>query len=448
MSEQTAEYARASLVPTKDVEEAPWNCNVMPPGKFEALKADMKAAGPKGTDPIHTCRLDGKRYTCDGAQRLRAAKQLGWLVLYEYFHPEIITEEQARLFNYKRDAERGDIDPFKLAASFKWFVDRGFKQEEIAEKYGVDKSTVSHRLSLLNVDVEIREQVVTDTRMGVSHLEPIATLPAALQSKALEEVRSSNRWDRTRPITVREVAEAVQKVKQDDAKKQAFEKLLKDPRIKDKFRKCPECKSDPVEAVTDRWYLWPGAVLVVQDQHCHRWSLITGPQPKARTTSSRRGSSGSSRPPQHEKSRVKSEVYVQAVRNLFDAVWPRITEVDSLEWTGATSKDKTEVSLSGKDLRYTSIGGKLDGKKVSLDINIWASGQADIQFGNVDFKFERNATANKSFETYVRTSGTLLTRKALHDLEDAAVDFVEEYGGLPRTKNPDFARIEKRKARK
>lgn len=192
MSEQTAEYARASLVPVKDIEEAPWNVNVCPPEKYEALKADMKSSGPKGTDPIHVCTLEvpgplgpkvaplvKKTFTIDGAHRLRAAKELGWPVIYVYRHDEIATEEQARLFNYKRDAERGDVDPFRLASAFKWFQDQGLKQEEIAAKFGLDVSTVSRRISLLRVDAGVRKQVVSDARMGVSHLEPIATLPAA-----------------------------------------------------------------------------------------------------------------------------------------------------------------------------------------------------------------------------------------------------------------------------
>jgi ParB/RepB/Spo0J family partition protein len=184
MSTQTAEYARASLVPTKDIEEAPWNVNVCPPEKYETLKADLKTSGPKGTDPIHVCTLGGKQYTIDGAHRLRAAKELGWPVIYAYFHDEITTEEQARLFNYKRDAERGDIDPFKLATAFKWFQDAGMKQEDIAAKFGVDVSTISRRLSLLKVDEAVKKQVVTDTRMTVSHLEPLATLPPNLQARA------------------------------------------------------------------------------------------------------------------------------------------------------------------------------------------------------------------------------------------------------------------------
>lgn len=447
---QAEVYTKAQVVETSDVLEAPWNVNVVPPEKYAQLKADMKDSGPQGTDPIHTCLLDGKRYTCDGAHRLRAAKELGWKEIFEYFHPEITTEEQARLFNYRRDAERGDVDPFKLAASFKWFVDRGLTQEKIAEKFGVDRSTVTHRLALINVTEEVKKQVVTDARMSVSHLEPIAALPAVLQPRALEEVRNENRFDRQRPITVREVQEAVLKVKKEDAEARAFQKILQDPRVKEEFRRCPKCHKEPRECVNGRWYLWPGAVLVVRDENYHTWCLVTGPQPEQKYERSR-SSRGSSRPPQHEKSKVPTATYVLALRNLFDDVWPKLTDVDDLRWTGATEKDHARISLSGKDLRSVSLEGKLAGKNVELMIDVWAGGMQSaaggglIHFGNIDFRFERNSTGDKSFQTYVRTSGQLLTRRALHDLEDAAVEFAEEYGKLPRDQNLDWLRIERRK---
>src|SRR5262249_3363642 len=144
------------------------------------------------------------KFTCDGAHRLRAARELGWDQVYEIFHPEISTEEQARLFNYKRDAERGDVDPFKLAASFKWFVDQGLKQDQIARKFGVDKSTGSHRLSLLKIEEPVRTGL---SELPVSHLEALTSAPAPVQLAVLAEIKDQQKrkWE----ITSRQVEEDV-----------------------------------------------------------------------------------------------------------------------------------------------------------------------------------------------------------------------------------------------
>lgn len=102
-------------------------------------------------------------------------------------------------------------------------------------------------------------------------------------------------------------------------------------------------------------------------------------------------------------------------------------------------------SLNGK--QYTIDGAKLDGKSVDLEIFIIddKDGPADLRFGKLDFKFEPNVSQNKTFSTYVKTSTQMATRKALHDLEEGAVDFLEEYAKLLRAQNPDWLRIEKRK---
>src|SRR6266571_974385 len=149
MSLVKLETIQAKPIKVSQVMEAPWNMNVMSPEKYAQLVADMKTAGPERTDPIDTATVIGiapagiKRVTTDGAHRLRGAKQLGWEYIYEIYHPEIKSEEEMRLFNYKRDYERGEIDPFKLAQTFQWFEGHGFDQDKIGKIFHVDRSTVS-----------------------------------------------------------------------------------------------------------------------------------------------------------------------------------------------------------------------------------------------------------------------------------------------------------------
>lgn len=65
-----------------------------------------------------------------------------------------ISEDIARIICYRRNKERGHIDPVKEAALFKREEEAGLKHDEIAKAYMVDRSTVSKRISLLNITDE------------------------------------------------------------------------------------------------------------------------------------------------------------------------------------------------------------------------------------------------------------------------------------------------------
>lgn len=449
----TVQQIQAVRVELSAVEEAPWNVNAMTPDKFDQLKADMKSAGPEGTDPIDTCALEGKKYTCDGAHRVRAAKQLGWDYLYEIFHPEIATEEQARLFNYKRDADRGDIDPFKLAASFKWFVDQGLTQTQIAKKYGVSQEKVSDTLALLKVDDEAKKELsIIPHGISASVYEVLARQPAAVQQavarKAAKEAKNSKEQ-----VTVRDLSWEVEEARREYDRAMALQRALDDPRVKPELRRCPECKADPVE-LADRWDQWAGSVLVVKDQNYHCWCLVTGAKPEEKRER-RSDSSGSSRPPQHEKSKVPTDRYVDATIAFFDSVWPKFDKVSRFDYSGediAKSGSRAlTVKAKGTANFFATVEGDYGGKPAELSVSFEENSYASIDFRvekgpKVVLKFEQNGTNDKSFGTYVR-GGYLATREDLHQLEDAAVTFLEEYAGLKREDNPDWGRIQKRKAK-
>ena len=418
-TEQTIEYARASLTPVKDIEAAPWNVNVMPPDKFAVLKADMKEKGPKGVDPIHYCKLGDHQYTIDGAQRLTAAKELGWLVAYTYFHPEVVTEEQARLFNYKRDAERGDIDPFRLAASFKWFQDNGMKQEDIASKFGIDVSTVSKRLSLLKIPEEVKVVFYKQPSISVSHIEPLAALPEGEQKKLAKEVLS-------RDFTVREVEDEVRRAKQEIAEREKLTKAVGAA----KFPKCPTCGKPPVRIQ------WGGLPRVVCTSY-HDWSLEKGlaksPRAAAATTKSW---------PQHVKSQRTTSDFIAAAQGYFQEGWPKFTEVNSIDIEGTLRVDKGRLDLSDPTkIGWVTVNGKVGKAETRLSISTSRSEWGDsmsIEVTKGDETYfslnaKENKTENKTFKTYVTNErGEIRSEKDLSELEAKAEKFLADY--LPRGK--------------
>jgi hypothetical protein len=99
--------------------------------------------------------------------------------------------------------------------------------------------------------------------------------------------------------------------------------------------------------------------------------------------------------------------------------------------------------------KYEQLGA--DMKAAELEISVYANFQATVRLvlgegTPVDLKFDQNGTDNKTFATYVRTatSRQLASKQALKDLEEAAADFVGEYGKMPRGMNPDVLQREKR----
>jgi hypothetical protein len=169
-----------------------------------------------------------------------------------------------------RTRTRGTIDPFKEAALFKSELEF-MNQKEIADKYLVDPSTVSHRLSLLRLVPEVVEQVSKLPRGTVtpSHLEPIATLPEGEQKsiKITSQAWNGNRWgDAVR--TVEDLTEEAKRVKEKLAKKEALRKAL----MGAQFGKCPTCGQEPKE-ISYKGLPW---VECSSGHYDHQWNIETG----------------------------------------------------------------------------------------------------------------------------------------------------------------------------
>lgn len=437
---QTEQSIRATRVATAGIEEAPWNVNVMPADKFEQLKREMKASGPEACDPIDTCMIDGRHYTCDGAHRLRAAKQLGWDYLYEIRHPEIADEQSARLFNFKRDYDRGDVDPIKLATSFKWFQDQGAKQEEIAKKFGLDVSTVSRRISLLKLDPDVLP-AAREKGLTVSHLEVLAAAPQPVQKAALNE------WKNDRIVTVGQLEYSVKGHLEAYKEKLKMSAWLQDKRVQ--FAKCPECSEPPVERAND-WQIpyaaRPAQLAVICDDG-HAWSLITG---KLKQDESRKTGTGESISfPQHVKSQRAIQDYAAAARAWCEMQFKRMTKIESVLFDGPMSQRAGVLSVPWSQVGDVRIAGCIGSLQVSIELSVFEperkglsaplSVKAVLSNGSsrkVDFNWKLNETDNKSFRTYVTSPvARISSRKDLEKLERESEEFVTAH--LPHGKQEE-----------
>ncbi len=275
-------------LPTDKVEPNKFNPNVMSAEEFEALKADMQQHGPTdplGVDPIIVSPKNvfyahlehgfpgGLFVIVDGFHRWKSACEIGWDVIpYEIRE---VTEDEAKALNYRRNKERGRLDPLKEAELFK---SESMKQEAVAKKYNVSRSYVAARLQLLKLDEEVQkayrkpaevfktqklkefeerktkfesaseddkrfwdepeepteEELVPRGTLSTSHLEAIAALPEENQTEVAVDVLE-------RGISARETERVVSRTNAEIAKAKRFKEAL----AKAKRRKCPSCGSDP-----------------------------------------------------------------------------------------------------------------------------------------------------------------------------------------------------------
>ena len=251
-----------------------FNPNMMQPEEFQALKKDMELHGAKEIDAILVSPF-GCFYPCvknpakgayvivDGEHRWTAAKELLW----DTVRCEVreVDEEEAKGICYRKNKDRGTIDPFKEAALFKSEVDL-LTQKEIAEKYLVDPSTVSHRLSLLKLAPEIVKQVSMMPRGTVtpSHLEPIASLPEDVQ----KNIKLKDEWGRREVRSVEDITSEAKQIKERLAEQAALEKTVKSA----KFPKCPKCGNAP-NSINHQKLPW---VNCASGHYDHAWNLETG----------------------------------------------------------------------------------------------------------------------------------------------------------------------------
>ena len=421
---------QAHAVPVGSIEEAPWNVNVMPREKFALLVADMRSSGPEGTDPIDTCELGGRKCTIDGAHRLRAAKELGWEYIYELFHADVDTEEKARLFNFKRDYERGEIDPFRLGASFKWFQDQGMKLDDIGKRFGLDKSTVSRRISLLGISDQARPGLAS-AAVPVSALEMLAPLPEPVQLRAAKTLEKGG------ASTIRELEWKLPQWKQDYDEGVELRKMLEDPKAM--VKKCPQCGSPPVRRAPS--YYAAAAEKAVSDRTGHTWCLPTGELPsvlKRRAEEEKAGRSERSKNVlQHVKSKRKLSEWLKGIDGFLAQTLPQFTSFSRMEAEGNFQARKGSVSLANiSSLSYIDADGEIGGKGAYLMLDAWDrdddGGSAklllSIEQKTVAFLSVEDSGSDE-FGTYIHPESPVSSQRAVVELERAAEAFLAKYGG-------------------
>ena len=170
--------------------------------------------------PITLRKLDNDRYQIiSGERRVRASKSAGKTTIPAYVRTA--NDQEMLLMGLVENIQRSDLDPIDIAISYQRLIDEcNLTQENLGDRVGKKRSTVTNFLRLLNLPDEIqlglRNRVIT-----TGHAKALLSIDDENDQKYLFERILNER------LSVREVEEIASEMKEannPDKKKQKTKK--------------------------------------------------------------------------------------------------------------------------------------------------------------------------------------------------------------------------------
>lgn len=195
--------AKIELIPVRAIKPSPVQLVVINPEVERALLEDMRK-GVDSIDPIRVRRLTPEEIeeckakyphaiyeVIDGHKRLRNAELLHWEQIKAIVMD--VSREEAYEIAYRKNRERGLIDPMLEALYFKHlYIDLKLPAYKIAEKFNLSESYVRKVIARVRIEPEAVRKIVRQTIVGKplkgKHLDAIATAPPEAQPKLAEKV--------------------------------------------------------------------------------------------------------------------------------------------------------------------------------------------------------------------------------------------------------------------
>ncbi len=130
---------------------------------------------------------NGKYQLISGERRLRACKLAGLQEIPTYVRT--VDEMQSIQMALVENIQREDLNALEIALSYQRLVDEfGFSQEEVSDKVGKNRTTVTNYLRLLRLSLPA-QIAVRDNVISMGHARALVTLEnEKLQEKVLKQV--------------------------------------------------------------------------------------------------------------------------------------------------------------------------------------------------------------------------------------------------------------------
>src|ERR687884_642677 len=134
-----------------------------------------------------------------GHRRFQACRSLRWRFVPAKIRE--LSDKQAYEIQLTENIQRKSMDPIEEAEAFRRYViDFGWGGvSELAKKLGKSEEYVSHRIQLLKLPDDIKQQILTE-RLKVSQALELSNIPSERQSEIISQVINNN-------LTVRQIRE-------------------------------------------------------------------------------------------------------------------------------------------------------------------------------------------------------------------------------------------------
>ncbi len=174
--------------------------------------------------PVTVRRSTNNRYELiSGERRLRACREIGYKDIPAYII-KVDTPEAMLALSLIENIQREKLNAIEIAKAYKRLMEEcNLSQEEIAEKVGKDRTTVTNSIRLLKLPVKIQESLVRE-EISAGHARALINLPnSAIQIDLLDQIVKQN-------LSVRKVEAIVKKYLKNPVSSQ---KIIKSERSSD-----------------------------------------------------------------------------------------------------------------------------------------------------------------------------------------------------------------------
>jgi ParB family transcriptional regulator, chromosome partitioning protein len=198
-------------IPTERITPNPYQPRIEFDSKaLEELKISILENGL--IQPITVHRIGEGRYELiSGERRLRACKEIGFKEIPAYII-KVDSKEAMLALSLIENIQREKLNPIEIANAYKRLMDEcNLSQEEIAQKVGKDRSTITNTIRLLKLPKPIQLSLIKD-KITNGHARALINLPSeSMQLKLLELIVEKN-------LSVRDVEGLVKKYLNPDKK--------------------------------------------------------------------------------------------------------------------------------------------------------------------------------------------------------------------------------------
>lgn len=187
--------------------------------------------------PITVRRGDSGNYELiSGERRLRACREIGYKTIPAYIF-QVETKEAMLALALIENIQREKLNPIEIAHAYKRLIDEcNLSQEQVSDKVGKDRSTVTNSLRLLKLPQEIQTSLIKD-EISAGHARALINLyDESLQLQILRKIKKDN-------LSVRNVENLVRKLSDSSKNKgpkrisaQTNQDLISQKDIEDKLR--------------------------------------------------------------------------------------------------------------------------------------------------------------------------------------------------------------------